>query len=44
MITKLDFVAIPSTDSDRSARFYGETLGLRADEHGKYEFFFPAIA
>jgi predicted enzyme related to lactoylglutathione lyase len=38
MITKLDFVAIPSTDGDRSRTFYGETLGLRPDEHGRYEF------
>lgn len=37
-ITKLDFVAIPSRDAERSARFYGETLGLRPDEHAKYEF------
>ncbi len=38
MITKLDFVAIPSTDSERSRRFYVETLGLRPDEHGQFEF------
>jgi catechol 2,3-dioxygenase-like lactoylglutathione lyase family enzyme len=38
MITQLDFVAIPSRDSERSRRFYGETLGLRPDEHGHYEF------
>jgi catechol 2,3-dioxygenase-like lactoylglutathione lyase family enzyme len=38
MITKLDFVAIPSQDSDRSRRFYGETLALRPDDHGKFEF------
>jgi catechol 2,3-dioxygenase-like lactoylglutathione lyase family enzyme len=38
MITRLDFVAIPSQDAERSRRFYGETLGLRADEHGQYEF------
>jgi catechol 2,3-dioxygenase-like lactoylglutathione lyase family enzyme len=37
-ITKLDFVAVPSTDSARSAQFYGETLGLRRDEHGQFEF------
>ena len=37
-ITSLDFVAIPSQDPDRSRAFYGETLGLRADEHSKYEF------
>jgi catechol 2,3-dioxygenase-like lactoylglutathione lyase family enzyme len=38
MITKLDFVAIPSQDSERSRRFYGETLGLRSDEHARFEF------
>ncbi len=37
-IMKLDFVAIPSEDAERSRRFYGETLGLRPDEHAKYEF------
>jgi catechol 2,3-dioxygenase-like lactoylglutathione lyase family enzyme len=37
-ITKMDFVAVPSTDADRSRQFYGETLGLRPDEHGQYEF------
>jgi catechol 2,3-dioxygenase-like lactoylglutathione lyase family enzyme len=37
-IEKLDFVAIPSRDAERSRRFYGEVLGLRADAHGKYEF------
>lgn len=38
MITKLDFVAIPSQDSERSRRFYGETLELRPDDHGQHEF------
>ena len=38
MITRLDFVAIPSQDGERSRRFYGDTLGLRADEHARYEF------
>jgi catechol 2,3-dioxygenase-like lactoylglutathione lyase family enzyme len=37
-IEKLDFVAIPSRDAERSRRFYGEVLGLRSDKHGKYEF------
>ena len=32
MITKLDFVGVPSTDADRSRAFYVETLGLRPDE------------
>ena len=38
MITKLDFASIPSQDSERSRRFYGETLGLRPDDHGRFEF------
>jgi catechol 2,3-dioxygenase-like lactoylglutathione lyase family enzyme len=38
MITKVDFVAIPSQDSERSRRFYGETLGLHPDDHGRFEF------
>jgi catechol 2,3-dioxygenase-like lactoylglutathione lyase family enzyme len=38
MISRLDFVAIPSQDSERSRRFYGETLGLRPDDHGQFEF------
>ena len=35
MITKLDFVGVPSTDADRSREFYVETLGLRPDEKGQ---------
>ena len=38
MITKLDFVGVPSTDPDRSRSFYVDTLGLRPDERGRYEF------
>jgi Glyoxalase/Bleomycin resistance protein/Dioxygenase superfamily. len=38
MISKLDFVGIPSTDSERSRAFYVETLGLRPDERGRLEF------
>jgi catechol 2,3-dioxygenase-like lactoylglutathione lyase family enzyme len=38
MITKLDFVAIPSRDAERARGFYVDTLGLRPDEHGKFEF------
>src|ERR1700694_4817590 len=37
MIASLDFVAIPSRDAERSRRFYAETLGLRADEHARFE-------
>jgi predicted enzyme related to lactoylglutathione lyase len=38
LITKLDFVGIPSQDPDRSRAFYGETLGLRQDDKAQYEF------
>ena len=37
MISKLDFVAIPSQDAERSRAFYVETLGLRPDDHGRFE-------
>ena len=37
-ITGCDFVAIPAKDADRARAFYGETLGLRPDEHSQYEF------
>jgi catechol 2,3-dioxygenase-like lactoylglutathione lyase family enzyme len=38
MISKVDFVGIPSRDSERSRRFYVETLGLRPDENARFEF------
>ncbi len=38
MINKIDFIGIPSQDAERSRTFYGETLGLRADEHSRFEF------
>ncbi len=38
MISKLDFVGIPSQDAERSRSFYIDTLGLRPDEHGRFEF------
>ena len=37
MITKVDFVAIPSRDSERSRSFYLDTLGLGPDEHARFE-------
>jgi catechol 2,3-dioxygenase-like lactoylglutathione lyase family enzyme len=37
-IEKLDFVAVPTTDAERSRTFYLETLGLPQDEHNEYEF------
>ena len=38
MITGLDFVAVPSTDAQRSRDFYVETLGLKPDGKSEYEF------
>jgi catechol 2,3-dioxygenase-like lactoylglutathione lyase family enzyme len=38
MITKLDFVGVPSQDAERSRSFYADTLGLRADERAQFEF------
>jgi catechol 2,3-dioxygenase-like lactoylglutathione lyase family enzyme len=38
MISKLDFVGVPTKDADRSRAFYVDTLGLRPDPNGKYEF------
>ena len=38
MISKLDFVGIPSQDAEGSRTFYIETLGLRPDDHGRFEF------
>ena len=38
MIERLDFVAVPSEDAERSRSFYVETLGLKEDEHSRFEF------
>jgi catechol 2,3-dioxygenase-like lactoylglutathione lyase family enzyme len=38
MISKLDFVGIPSRDAERSRGFYVDTLGLRPDDSGRFEF------
>jgi predicted enzyme related to lactoylglutathione lyase len=38
VITKLDFVAIPSQDAERLRTFYADTLRLRPDSHGRFEF------
>jgi predicted enzyme related to lactoylglutathione lyase len=38
VITKADFVAVPSTDWQRSRAFYVDTLGLRPDETAQAEF------
>ena len=37
MITKTDFVGIPSTDAERSRAFYVDTLGLRPDDKARFE-------
>jgi len=37
MISKLDFVAVPSQDAERSRTFYVDTLGLRADDRARFE-------
>jgi len=37
MITKLDFVAVPTQDPQRARTFYVETLGLAPDEHSEFE-------
>ena len=38
MINTLDFIGIPSQDAERSRSFYVDTLGLRPDEHSRFEF------
>jgi catechol 2,3-dioxygenase-like lactoylglutathione lyase family enzyme len=38
MITRLDFVGVPSQDAERSRAFYIDTLGLRPDENARFEF------
>lgn len=38
MITKLDFIAVPSEDAERSRAFYVDVLGLRPDDRSRYEF------
>ena len=37
MISKVDFVGIPSQDAQRSRSFYVETLGLRPDDKAETE-------
>ena len=37
MISKLDFVGIPSQDAKRSRTFYVEVLGLRSDDSAESE-------
>ncbi|MDQ3588565.1 MAG: VOC family protein [Actinomycetota bacterium] len=37
MISKLDFVAVPTQDPERARAFYVETLGLRPDQNAQHE-------
>jgi catechol 2,3-dioxygenase-like lactoylglutathione lyase family enzyme len=37
MITRLDFIGIPSQDAERSRAFYVDTVGLRPDDHARFE-------
>lgn len=37
-ISKVDSIGIPSRDTERSRRFYVDTLGLRPDERSSNEF------
>src|SRR4051812_30716566 len=38
MINRLDFIAVPSQDAERSRAFYVDTLGLRPDDNAQFEF------
>ncbi len=38
MIEGIDFIGVPSRDAERSRAFYIDTLGLRPDEKGRFEF------
>lgn len=38
VVERLDFVAVPSQDAERSRAFYVDTLGLRADDTARFEF------
>jgi len=36
-VKKVDFIGVPSQDAERSRAFYVETLGLRPDDHARFE-------
>ncbi len=38
LISKVDFVAVPTQDPERARSFYIDTLGLQADEHARFDF------
>jgi len=37
MISKVDFIGVPTQDPERSHKFYVETLGLRPDENAQFD-------
>lgn len=37
MVGGLDFIGIPTQDPERSRSFYVDTLGMRPDEHARFE-------
>ncbi len=37
MISKLDFVGVPTQDPERARTFYVDTLGLRPDDSARFE-------
>lgn len=37
MVDGLDFIGIPTQDPGRSRSFYVDTLGMRPDEHARFE-------
>jgi len=37
LISRVDFVGIPSRDAERSRAFFVETLGLRPDDNARFE-------
>lgn len=38
VITRCDFIGVPSQDAERARAFYRDVLELRPDAHGEYEF------
>lgn len=38
IISKVDFVAVPTQDPERARSFYIDTLGLEADDNARFEF------
>ena len=38
LISKVDFVGVPTQDPERARSFYIDTLGLRPDENARFDF------